>query len=195
MTTVEAPRGSILGTRVNRVEDPEFLTTGAVYTEDLVDDRLADAVRITVVRSPIAHARIASIDTSAAAAAPGCVAVYTAADLTDVPAQKTMLPMYPPEVAQPLLAVDTVRFVGEPVVDQVLGVDRAGGEELRILDPVDPGAEDAPARGLDGGHRRTTGSTVIAIPLDHQEGQEAVRRHVRIAPGSGLGSRSNPSTG
>jgi len=136
MTTVEAPRGSILGTRVNRVEDPEFLTTGAVYTEDLVDDRLADAVRITVVRSPIAHARIASIDTSAAAAAPGCVAVYTAADLTDVPAQKTMLPMYPPEVAQPLLAVDTVRFVGEPVAI-VVHEGRYTGEDIAELVAVD----------------------------------------------------------
>ena len=35
---------SILGTRVVRVEDPGFLTRGAVYTDDLVDDRLAGAV-------------------------------------------------------------------------------------------------------------------------------------------------------
>ena len=71
MTTVDLPRGSILGTRVNRVEDPEFLTTGAVYTEDLVDERLAGAVRVTFVRAPIAHAHILSIDTSAAAAGRG----------------------------------------------------------------------------------------------------------------------------
>ena len=48
MTSVGVPRGSILGTRVNRLEDPEFLTTGAVYTEDLVDERLAHAARITL---------------------------------------------------------------------------------------------------------------------------------------------------
>ena len=51
---------------MQRVEDPQFLTTGAVYTEDLDDPRLAGALRLTVVRSPIAHARIVNIDTSAA---------------------------------------------------------------------------------------------------------------------------------
>ena len=36
-SVTDLPRGSILGTRVERVEDPEFLTTGAVYTEDIDD--------------------------------------------------------------------------------------------------------------------------------------------------------------
>ena len=49
---------SILGTRVLRTEDPRFLTTGGEYTEDLVDDRLAGAVHVFFVRSPVAHARI-----------------------------------------------------------------------------------------------------------------------------------------
>ncbi|HTW20248.1 MAG TPA: xanthine dehydrogenase family protein molybdopterin-binding subunit [Mycobacteriales bacterium] len=136
MTTVGPPRGSILGTRVSRVEDPEFLTTGAVYTEDLVDERLANAARITFVRAPIAHARITSIDTSAALAADGCVAVFTAEDLTDVPAQKPMLPMYPEQVAQPLLATDRVRFVGEPVAI-VVHEGRYSGEDIAELVEVD----------------------------------------------------------
>ena len=45
---------SILGTRVPRVEDPLFLTRGAVYTDDLVDERLAGALHVTLVRSPMA---------------------------------------------------------------------------------------------------------------------------------------------
>src|SRR5436305_7797261 len=106
---------SILGTRVVRTEDPLFLTRGAVYTDDLVDDRLAGAVHATFVRSPVAHARITSIDTSAAAAAPGVVAVLTADDLGEVPAQQPMVRSYPAAAAQPLLARDVVRFVGEPV--------------------------------------------------------------------------------
>jgi len=130
------PRGSILGTRVQRVEDPEFLTTGAVYTEDLRDERLAGALRLTVVRCPIAHARIASIDTSAAAAAPGCVAVFTAADLDDVPEQRPPLPVYPAEMAQPLLARDVVRYVGQPVA-AVLTDDRYLGEDVAELVEVD----------------------------------------------------------
>ena len=74
---------------------PGFLTTGAVYTEDLVDDRLAGALHVTFVRSPIAHATIASIDTSAAEAAPGVVAVLTAADLAELPAADPPFPMFP----------------------------------------------------------------------------------------------------
>jgi carbon-monoxide dehydrogenase large subunit len=127
---------SILGTRVVRTEDPLFLTAGATYTDDLVDERLDGAVHATFVRSPVAHARIAAIDTSAAAAAPGVVAVLTAADLADVPAQRPMMPMYPADTAQPLLAGDVVRFVGEPVA-VVLTEDRWSGEDAAELVEVD----------------------------------------------------------
>jgi carbon-monoxide dehydrogenase large subunit len=136
MTTVDVPRGSILGTRVNRLEDPEFLTTGAVYTEDLVDERLADAVRVTFVRAPMAHATVLSIDTTAAEQSDGCVAVFTAKDLTDVPQQEPMLPMYDAGFAQPLLATDTVRFVGEPVAI-VVHDGRYTGEDIAELVEVD----------------------------------------------------------
>ena len=57
---------SILGTRVLRTEDPGFLTTGGVYTDDVVDERLAGACHVFFVRSPIAHARIRSVDAGAA---------------------------------------------------------------------------------------------------------------------------------
>ncbi len=73
---------SILGTRVLRTEDPRFLTTGGVYTEDLTDERLAGACHVFFVRSPVAHARISRIDKSAALEAPGVLAVYTAEDLS-----------------------------------------------------------------------------------------------------------------
>jgi aerobic carbon-monoxide dehydrogenase large subunit len=132
VTTTDLPRGSILGTRVNRVEDPEFLTTGAVYTEDLVDERLTGAVRVTFVRAPIAHATITAIDTSAAMAADGCVAVITAVDLTDVAPQTPMLPMLPATMVQPLLAIDTVRYVGEPVA-MVVHEGRYTGEDIAEL--------------------------------------------------------------
>ena len=49
-TTGGSQRGSILGTRVQRVEDPAFLTRGAIYTEDVVDERLIGAARVTIVR-------------------------------------------------------------------------------------------------------------------------------------------------
>ena len=141
MTTLDesgtqAPRGSILGTRVLRTEDPEFLTTGAVYTEDLVDERLAGAARATFVRSPVAHARILSIDTAEALAAPGVVAVYTAQDLDTPGRSSRRYPMYDAAFAQPLLADGVVRFVGEPVA-VVLTDDRYSGEDAAELVAVD----------------------------------------------------------
>ena len=130
-------RGSILGTRVVRVEDPAFLTRGAVYTDDVVDDRLAGALRATFVRSPIAHARITAIDTSEALAADGVVAVLTAADLEGVPpTQAPPMPFLPAPMAQPLLAQDVVRFVGQAVA-VVLTDGAYRGEDAAELVAVD----------------------------------------------------------
>jgi len=69
---------SILGTRVLRTEDPRFLTTGGIYTDDL---RLPGACHVQFVRSAVAYARIASVDVSAALEAPGVIAAFTGADL------------------------------------------------------------------------------------------------------------------
>ena len=104
--------GSILGNRVLRKEDPKFLTTGGMYVDDLLDEPLlAGAAHVTYVRSSVAHGRILSIDTSAASTMPGVIGVYTAADLglEDEPAP------FNPTVTRGLLAIDKVRFVGEPI--------------------------------------------------------------------------------
>ena len=104
---------SILGTRVVRTEDPQFLTRGAVYTDDLTDERLTGALHATFVRSQVAHAKILSVDTEAAKQAPGVVAVYTAADLTDLPPLAPPFPFIAAEFERQWLCTDTVRFVGE----------------------------------------------------------------------------------
>ena len=124
---------SILGTRVLRTEDPRFLTTGGVYTEDVVDDRLAGAYHLFFVRSPIAHAKITAIDASAALEAPGVVAVFTGADLAALPPRKGMTN---PEMAQTALATGTVRFVGEAVA-AVLTREPYQGEDAIELVSVD----------------------------------------------------------
>ena len=61
---------SIMGTRVVRVEDPQFLSRGATYTDDLIDERLTGALHLTLVRSPLAHARITSVDVDGPARPP-----------------------------------------------------------------------------------------------------------------------------
>jgi carbon-monoxide dehydrogenase large subunit len=103
---------SILGNRVVRKEDPLFLTKGATYVDDLV---LEGALHLSFVRSTVAHARIAGIDTSEAQQAPGVVAIYTAADVDLLPIQPEV-PLLNQSMPQPVLAQDVVRFVGEPVV-------------------------------------------------------------------------------
>ncbi len=102
---------SILGNRVVRREDQKFLTSGGSYVEDLV---LPGAVHIVYVRSPMAHARISSIDTSEALVAPGVLAVFTAADI-DLPPIPPGAPFVNPEMSRPWLAGSVVRFVGDMV--------------------------------------------------------------------------------
>ena len=85
------------------------------------------ALWATFVRSTMAHARIRSIDASEALSRPGVVAVYTASDL-DVGPMPAAMPMLPAGMNRPLLASDTVRFVGECLA-VVLTEQRYQGED------------------------------------------------------------------
>jgi carbon-monoxide dehydrogenase large subunit len=68
----------MIGARVRRKEDPRLITGSSLYVDDL---QLAGMAHLVLLRSPFAHARIRSIDTSAAKSAPGVVAVYTGDEL------------------------------------------------------------------------------------------------------------------
>ncbi|HET9975658.1 MAG TPA: molybdopterin cofactor-binding domain-containing protein, partial [Streptosporangiaceae bacterium] len=128
---------SILGTRVIRTEDPRFLTRGGIYTTDVEDEQLAGACHVHFVRSAVAHARIASIDIGAALGAPGVIAVFTGADLADLPVPPPpMAGMINAQMGQPPLARDIVRFVGEPVA-VVVTEGRYQGEDAGDLVDVD----------------------------------------------------------
>jgi aerobic carbon-monoxide dehydrogenase large subunit len=124
---------SILGTRVLRTEDPRFLTSGGVYTDDVVDERLAGACHVFFVRSPVAHARITGVDVSAALAAPGVVAAFTAADLDELPVIKPG-PMFNQKMLRPLLASDKVRHVGDLVAIVVTEQAYQGEDAVELVD-------------------------------------------------------------
>jgi carbon-monoxide dehydrogenase large subunit len=98
---------SVMGTRVVRIEDQKLISTGGTYLDDLREPALTGAAHAMFVRSPIAHARISGIDTSAALAAPGVLGVFTAADLDLARSEDA--------TAEPWLADGVVRYVGEPV--------------------------------------------------------------------------------
>ena len=143
---------SILGTRVVRREDPALLRGEGSYVADLTEQGLDDALTIAYVRSPMAHAALSSIDTTEAAAAPGVVAVFTAADLDLLPPSPRM-PWVPPSMARQWLATDRVRFVGEPVAMVVAetAAEAEDATELVIVDydPLDVLVD--PERALDVG--------------------------------------------
>ena len=134
---------SIMGTRVIRTEDPRLLTAGGVYVDDLRTPELSASASLTFVRSPVAHARITGIDASAALAEPGVIAVLTVRDMDDLAPPPpssgewdgSPAPLGGPW-AEPLLAIDTVRFVGEPVA-VVITDGRYQGEDAADLVSVD----------------------------------------------------------
>jgi carbon-monoxide dehydrogenase large subunit len=68
----------MMGARVRRKEDPRLITGRSTYVDDI---RLRDIGHVAFLRSTQGHARIISIDTAAAAALPGVIAVFTGAEL------------------------------------------------------------------------------------------------------------------
>ncbi len=121
--------GSLLGTHVRRVEDPDLLKGQGTFVGNLHVDGMA---RVEFVRSPVAHARVMQIDMSAAAAAPGVVAVYTAADLGVAPFHGFMV--LNPACARPPLAEGKVRFVGEAVAMVVAETKAAALDAAALVD-------------------------------------------------------------
>jgi len=118
MTDLSQPPASLIGQPIKRREDARFLTGAGQYTDDVV---LPGQSYAAFVRSPYAHARIKSIDTSAAKAAPGVLAVFTGADLADAKVgglpcgwlihSQDGSPMKEPP--HPVLAQGKVRHVGD----------------------------------------------------------------------------------
>ncbi|WP_285488821.1 xanthine dehydrogenase family protein molybdopterin-binding subunit [Amycolatopsis taiwanensis] len=165
--------GSLLGTEVRRVEDPDLLRGRGTYVDNL---RLDGALYVGFVRSPFAHALVNGIDTAEAAKAPGVVAVYTGADL-DLPALPVFIEVNP-ACARQVLTTDRVRFAGEPVAAVIGESVTAVVDALELVDvdyeplPVAVDMEealepDAPVQfsamesNVAGGQRDEAGATVL----------------------------------
>ncbi|HKA28629.1 MAG TPA: molybdopterin cofactor-binding domain-containing protein, partial [Candidatus Binatia bacterium] len=139
-----------IGDRVLRKEDPRLVQGRGRYVGDIALPGMLHAV---ILRSPHAHARIATIDASRALALPGVACVVTATDLGDA---ARPLAIVPPHAALrgrnfSLLAADRARFVGEAVA-VVVAASRHVAEDAReaidvtweplpsVQDPTAPGA-------------------------------------------------------
>jgi CO/xanthine dehydrogenase Mo-binding subunit len=129
-------RGHSVGRSLPRKEDHRLLTGRSRFIDDL---NRPGARWARILRSPRAHARIASIDTTRARAHPGVVDVLTAADL---PSELAPIPMrmYPRKgmerLLQPVLATGLVRYVGEPVAVVVADSSYAAEDAVEVIDVV-----------------------------------------------------------
>ena len=135
MTDAATPANTVLGKRRLRKEDPALLTGEAKYTNDL---NIPGALHLAVLRSPYAHARILSVDVSAALAMPGVVAAYSGADL--VPLWAGPMPCAWPVTADMKnpahspLAVAKAAYVGDGVACVLATSDAAARDALEAID-------------------------------------------------------------
>jgi CO/xanthine dehydrogenase Mo-binding subunit len=121
----EAPL-RVVGTSPPRLDATEKVTGRTRYVSDVV---ISGMVHAKVWRSPLPHARIERLETQAAGAAPGVLAVLTAADLKDCD------PFYGPAFKdQPVLAMDRVRYAGEPVAAVIAETERQAAAVLGLLE-------------------------------------------------------------
>lgn len=137
MTTTQEPKVSTfedndhkpLGHgRMLRKEDPRFVRGRGRYTDDV---QLPGMLHLAILRSPFAHARIVSVDTSAAEASPGVKAVVTGETLKGL--GLAWMPTLSNDV-QAVLATDKVRFQGQEVAFVVADSRYAARDALELID-------------------------------------------------------------
>jgi aerobic carbon-monoxide dehydrogenase large subunit len=132
---------TLIGSPIERVEDLRFVQGRGQFVDDL---NRPGQWHAAIVRSPLAHGRIRSIDASAALALPGVRAVVTAREIGPripvIPFRRPNPTIAP--YAQPVIAAQVVRYVGEPVA--MVLADNAGLAEDAVqsvaldLDPLPP---------------------------------------------------------
>ena len=173
-----------IGQSVKRKEDPRFLTGRGQYVSDI---DLARQTHAVFIYSTHAHADIKSIDTAAAEAAPGVVAVLTGQDYAGDGMGPAMPEMMPEDMGGPKghrtkhmpLAVDRVRFVGERVVvviaeTEALAHDAAGLVSIEYSDlPVVVRAADAAADGAPQLYDEAANNTSFTLRMGDADAAEA----------------------
>ncbi len=179
--TAERGGDGIAGRRpIGRNEGVRFLIGAGRYLDDVNPDRVAHGL---VLRSPHAHARLTRIDTRAAVALPGVLAVFTGPDLRaeglgDLPTRSPArtregAPLSAPP--RPALAVETVRFVGDPVafvVAETIAAAKDAAEAVEIEFAPLPAVTDA-AQALQSGAPLVWDHLPSNLCLDFEAGDEA----------------------
>jgi aerobic carbon-monoxide dehydrogenase large subunit len=127
------PISKLVGAKITRREDPRLIRGVARYVDDI---EIPQTLHMAVLRSPHAHATIASIRTGAALRQPGIVAVVTGAELVDkvgpVPVDNDNPTLRVP--SHPVLAVGRVRYAGEGVAAVVAENRYAAADALDLIE-------------------------------------------------------------
>src|SRR5581483_7194217 len=147
---------NFVGRSLPRLEDGPLVTGRGRFAADI---SFAHQVHMRVVRSAHAHGEIVTVDTETARAAPGVIAVWTAADVTSIPPidfRLTRIDGLEP-YRQPILARGRVRYVGEPVAvvfatDAYLAEDAADLVTVEIAALPELLAAEAPPAEFSAGH-------------------------------------------
>ena len=115
-TTMLAAEPKSVGRPVLRKEDDRLIKGLGCYVADV---NRPDQVYARIVRSQVAHAKLLAVHLEEARARPGCVAAFAAADIPDIAQKKIPVRITPSRLdqfaLQTPLAVDKVRYVGEPI--------------------------------------------------------------------------------
>ena len=172
-----------VGKKITRLEDDVLLAGEATFIDDI---QLDGMLHLAVVRSQVAHARIASINVSAARDLPGVAAVYTIDDLLPVLSQERIPENFPTpgdrvDVGPYVLARGEVCYVGEPIV-AVIAENRYVAEDAAQLvvvdydplpvlaDPRDAAKPDAP---LVNSRQAEPGNIVQNLDFGHGDADKA----------------------
>ena len=181
------PSKHVLGARLKRVEDPRMLRGEAAFTADI---SLPNMLHMAILRSGHAHARISSIDTSAALKLPGVVRILTGADIEGkmmplpcvwIPGgAESHFPSHPLGVpgAGPVLAQERVRYIGDPVAVVVAETRAQAFDALDAIHvdyhplPVVIDPEEALKEGAPQLHAEVPKNLNAYIPYGDREGTE-----------------------
>jgi carbon-monoxide dehydrogenase large subunit len=166
---------SLIGRPLSRREDPPLLTGRGQYVDDFAPE---GALHAFIVRSPLAHARITSVDVTEAREAPGVAAVFTAEDLAalgvgPLPGAEGLPPggLNPPH---PVLAGDKVLWAGQPVVLVVAVTPEQAADAAELVD-VDYDGLPAVTAALD--------AAAGAAPLLHENAPGNIAFRKRLTAG------------
>src|SRR3954452_9041939 len=178
----------VLGTSVKRVEDARFITGQGRYLDDV---KLPGMTHLAILRSPFAHANIRSIDTAAAKAMPGVIAVITGAEIPYNP-----LPMAWPaggasgiknNISTPnVLAKDAVKWTGEGVAAVVAETPGQAQDALELITvdweplPAVVDAEKAIQPGAPQLHENAPNNVVFEWNVGDKAGTEAAFANAEV---------------